>query len=156
MEYFRRFLKDRGLKLTQQRLTILERALDVDKHFSAEELFEMLRADKQRISKATVYRTLALLVDAHLLDTHDFERGHQVYERAARGKAHHDHLICISCDTVLEFHNEVIEQQQEQVAARFDFRMVSHTHQIYGICGRCQRKGITASAVTGRPAPLAH
>lgn len=139
---FQEFLKARGLKLTQQRQRILESALAVDEHFSAEDLFERLRSESQRISKATVYRTLALLVEAHLLDTHDFERGHTLYERAAHGTAHHDHLICLGCDRVFEFHSEEIEDLQEQVALRFDFEMVSHTHQIYGICGRCQRQGV--------------
>jgi len=141
---FQEFLRERGLKLTQQRLQILERAVAVDEHFNAEELFELLRNDNQRISKATVYRTLALLVEADLLDTHDFERGHTLYERAAHGTAHHDHLICTSCDRVFEFHSEEIEALQDVVAKRFDFKMVSHTHQIYGICGRCQRKGVSA------------
>lgn len=147
---FQEFLRERGLKLTQQRLQILERAVAVDEHFNAEELFELLRNDNQRISKATVYRTLALLVEAELLDTHDFERGHTLYERAAHGTAHHDHLICLGCDRVFEFHSEEIEALQDVVAKRFDFQMVSHTHQIYGICGRCQRQGVTQEQVTGR------
>ncbi|MGE0709192.1 MAG: Fur family transcriptional regulator [Planctomycetota bacterium] len=142
LDHFRDFLKDRGLKLTQQRLTILERALGSERHFSAEELSDQVRGEEQRISKATVYRTLALLVEAGMLDTHDFERGHTVYERAAHGKAHHDHLICVACDSVFEFHNEEIERLQLQVASRFDFAMVSHTHQIYGVCGRCRAKGV--------------
>ena len=147
---FQEFLRERGLKLTQQRLQILERAVAVDEHFNAEELFELLRNDNQRISKATVYRTLALLVEAELLDTHDFERGHTLYERAAHGTAHHDHLICLGCDRVFEFHSEEIEALQEVVAKRFDFRMLSHTHQIYGICGRCQRQGVKPEQVSGR------
>lgn len=145
---FQEFLKERGLKLTQQRLQILERAVAVDEHFNAEELFELLRNDNQRISKATVYRTLALLVEADLLDTHDFERGHTLYERAAHGTAHHDHLICLGCNRVFEFHSEEIEALQEVVAKRFDFQMVSHTHQIYGICGRCQRQGVTPDQIS--------
>jgi Fur family ferric uptake transcriptional regulator len=149
LDGFREFLKERGLKLTQQRLTILQRALDIDKHFSAEELYEELRGENRRISKATVYRTLALLVEAQFLDTHDFERGHTVYERAAHGKAHHDHLLCVACDSVYEFHNDEIERLQEEVAQRFDFSMVSHTHQIYGICGRCRRQGVTLQRAGG-------
>ena len=147
---FQEFLRERGLKLTHQRVQILERAVEVDEHFNAEELLELLRSDNHKISKATVYRTLALLVEADLLDTHDFERGHTLYERAAHGTAHHDHLICLGCDRVFEFHSEEIEALQTAVAERFDFKTISHTHQIYGVCGRCQRQGVKPEQVSAR------
>lgn len=137
---FQRFLRTQGLKLTSQRGAILERVLTIRKHFSAEELFESLRAETQGISKATVYRTLALLVQAGLLDEHDFERGHKLYERAGN-HAHHDHLICVSCSKIVEFHNDEIEALQEQVAREHGFETVSHTHQIFGVCPRCKREG---------------
>lgn len=137
---FRDFLKEHGLKLTAQRETILRRTLQIDKHFSAEELFEVLRRENRGISKATVYRTLALLVEANLLDALDFDRGHMLYERATHGEAHHDHLICVRCKRIFEFHCEEIEVLQDQITQRYDFEMVSHTHQIYGVCGRCRRQ----------------
>lgn len=137
---FQSYLRTQGLKLTSQRGTILERVLSIRKHFSAEELFESLRQDTHGISKATVYRTLALLVQAGLLDEHDFERGHKLYERASN-RSHHDHLICVSCSRIVEFHNDEIEEIQEQVAREHDFEMVSHTHQIFGVCPRCRREG---------------
>jgi Fur family ferric uptake transcriptional regulator len=136
---FRRFLKTRGLKLTTQRGAILDHAVSVRGHFSAEELFEGLRG-VGGISKATVYRTLALLVEAGLLDEHDFERGHKVYERSTN-RAHHDHLICVACNRIVEFHSEEIERIQEQIARTHDFEMVSHTHQVFGLCPRCRREG---------------
>ena len=143
VENFRDFLKGEGLKLTHQRETILRRVLKVDAHFSAEELFDLLREQSSGISKATVYRTLSLLVEAKLLDALDFERGHMLYERATK-EAHHDHLICVACKKIFEFHNEEIERLQEQIAEKYDFEMVSHTHQIYGLCGHCRRKGAAA------------
>ena len=136
---FQEFLKKQGQKLTQQREAILQRVLLVDEHFSAEDLFELLRKENRGISKATVYRTLSLLVEAQLLDSLDFERGHMLYELHTKGDSHHDHLICITCKRIFEFHNEEIERLQEEVAKRYDFEMVSHTHQIYGVCGRCKR-----------------
>lgn len=137
---FQGYLRTKGLKLTSQRAAILDRVLSIRKHFSAEELFESLRQDTRGISKATVYRTLALLVEAGLLDEHDFERGHRLYERATN-RAHHDHLICVSCNRIVEFHSDEIEEIQEQVAREHDFEMVSHTHQIFGVCPRCRREG---------------
>lgn len=153
---FQRHLKTQGLKLTSQRATILERVLTIRKHFSAEELFESLREDTQGISKATVYRTLALLVEAQLLDEHDFERGHKLYERATN-RAHHDHLICVSCNRIVEFHNDSIEELQEQIARTHEFEMVSHTHQIFGVCPRCQREGgPRARRAAARPRAPSH
>lgn len=134
---FQEFLKQKQLKLTSQREAILKRALRTRKHFSAEELFEALREEKSGISKATVYRTLSLLVEAGLLAEHDFERGHKLYERATH-QCHHDHLICISCQRIIEFQNEEIERLQEEVAERHGFAMISHTHQIFGRCQRCR------------------
>lgn len=140
LERFQDFLKAQGQKLTQQRETILRRIEQMEEHFSADDLYEVLRKERKGISKATVYRTLALLVEAKLLDALDFERGHLLYERAHGGGEHHDHLVCIRCRRILEFHNEDIERLQEEVAKRYDFHMISHTHHIYGLCGRCQRK----------------
>jgi Fur family transcriptional regulator, ferric uptake regulator len=139
-DVFQKFLRARGLKLTVQRQAILDRAIELRKHFGAEDLYESLRQDTRGISKATVYRTIALLVEAGLLDEHDFERGHKLYERASP-RAHHDHLICLACGRIVEFHDEQIERIQEQVARTHEFEMVSHTHQIFGVCPRCRSEG---------------
>lgn len=142
IEAFRQFLKHRDLKLTVQRNIIFQRILREDKHFSAEELFEALRREKRSISKATVYRTLQLLVEARLLDQVDFDRGFKLYERTL-GHKHHDHLICVECSRVVEFHDEELEDVQMTVVRRYDFDMISHTHKIYGICSECRDRGVT-------------
>ncbi len=139
IEVFQEFLREQGQKLTHQRGAILKRILAVDVHFSAEDLFETLRGDG--ISKATVYRTLSLLVEAGILDALDFERGHMLYERRNQGEHHHDHLVCLSCKQIFEFHDEEIERLQEIIAQKHDFKVVSHTHHIYGECGSCRREG---------------
>ncbi len=140
---FSAFLKRRGLKLTEQRRFILERALAEPKHFSAEQLLADLKRQDSSISKATVYRTLALLVESHLLDSVDFERGYKLYERAL-GHMHHDHLICTECGRIVEFHDEAIEKAQHAVAAHHKFEVSWHTHKLYGICAACKKKGATA------------
>ena len=114
----------------------------------------IIAAGVDALERGAASRTLALLVQAGLLDEHDFERGHKLYERATN-RAHHDHLICVSCSRIVEFHNDAIEELQEQVARDHDFEMVSHTHQIFGFCPRCRREGAKsrpgASARPGRP-----
>lgn len=137
---FSTFLRGKQLKLTGQREAILKRVMRTRKHFSAEELFDALKGEKAGISKATVYRTLALLVEAGILAEHDFERGHKLYEKATH-QCHHDHLICVSCQRIIEFQNDEIERLQEEVARRFEFSIVSHTHQIFGRCARCSAGG---------------
>ena len=134
---FRDFLKTHNHKLTHQREALARRILEIDRHFSADELFALLRSEKHGISKATVYRTLALLVEAEVLDALNFERGHMVYERHGK-QSHHDHLICTACDRVFEFHCDEIERLQDDIAEGYDFKMSHHTHHIYGLCGRCQ------------------
>ena len=136
---FSAFLKRRGLKLTEQRRSILARALSEPKHFSAEQLLAGLKGKDSSISKATVYRTLALLVESHLLETVDFERGYKLYERAL-GHMHHDHLICTGCGKIVEFHDEDIERAQQAVAEQYSFEVTWHTHKLYGLCGSCRKK----------------
>lgn len=138
-EAFTEFLKRRGLKLTPQRRRIVDRALTEPKHFSAEKLLADLRREDPTTSKATVYRTLALLTEAGLLDAVDFERGYKLYERA-HGGDHHDHLICTECDTIVEFHDEKIEEAQSHVARAHDFEVLWHTHKLYGRCKDCRAR----------------
>lgn len=144
VDAFRTFLKKKELKLTSQRNIIFQRILREDKHFSAEELFDALKREKRPISKATVYRTLQLLVEARLLDQVDFDRGFKLYERTI-GNKHHDHLICVECSRVIEFHDEELEAVQSTVVKRYDFDMLTHTHKIYGICSDCRGRGVTVS-----------
>jgi Fur family ferric uptake transcriptional regulator len=136
---FSTFLRGHGLKLTQQRRLVLEQALRAPKHFSAEELLLELRRKDSSISKATLYRTLALLCEAHLLDSVDFERGYKLYE-PARSQEHHDHLICTSCGRIVEFHDEGIETAQNLVAEAHDFEIAWHTHKLYGLCKNCRAR----------------
>jgi len=134
---FREFLAKRELKLTEQRQIIFQRILREEKHFSAEELLEALRRERRSISKATVYRTLQLLVEAKLLDQVDFDRGFKLYERTL-GHSHHDHLICVECSRVVEFHDEALELLQESIVKKYDFEMISHIHKVYGRCSDCR------------------
>lgn len=155
-EAFADFLKRRGLKLTPQRRRILDRALTEPKHFSAEKLLGDLRREDESTSKATVYRTLALLTEAGLLDAVDFERGYRLYERAL-GHSHHDHLICTECDKVVEFHDEKIEEAQGHVAVAHDFEVLWHTHKLYGRCADCrQRLARPGSRATARRTGRGH
>ena len=130
-------LREKGIRLTEQRKRLLQKALLHHRHFSAEDLYESLRRKHAGISRATVYRTLKLLARSDVLDVHDFDRGYRLYE-SRLGRHHHDHLVCLKCGRITEFENSNIETEQEKVARSYRFKILSHSHKIYGICQRCR------------------
>jgi Fur family ferric uptake transcriptional regulator len=136
---FAEFLSEKRLKYTSQRRTILAEAFRATGHFTAEELFELAKKHDRTISKATLYRTLALLRESGLLDEQDFGNGRRSYERLLQ-RHHHDHLICIRCKKILEFENDAIEKLQEEEADRRGFRIVFHSHKLFGVCSQCAGK----------------
>lgn len=131
------FMRSRGLRLTGPRRRVVEKLLAVKGHVAADELLELLRRDRTPVSKATVYRTLALVSRSGLIDGHDFDRRKRLYEPMI-GRAHHDHLYCIACGKVIEFSEEAIERLQDMVVARHRFTPVYHSHKIFGYCEECR------------------
>lgn len=138
---FKDYLVSKGLKLTPERQTIFRRVFDTHKHFEAEDLLLSLRQDHQRVSKATIYRTLTLLVKSGHLREVIFGEKHSHYEHV-HGNEHHDHLICSGCDKIMEFKDETIESLQDEVCAKFRFKPESHRMQIHGLCEDCQKAGV--------------
>lgn len=135
------FLQRKSLKLTSQRRRIVEHILDMPKtHFAADDLVDQFRDEKPRVSKATVYRALAVLVEAGILEQHDFGESHKVFE-VSEGREHHDHLMCTNCHKIIEFHNDEMEALQEKIAEGLGFHPTHHSQNIYGICKDCWRQG---------------
>ncbi len=141
---FEDFLKKRDLKLTPQRDRIFERAFETHDHFSAEQFYGWLREeDGPRVSRATVYRTLALLVEGEFLEPLDTGRGELLYEHVL-GHRHHDHIVCDGCGRIDEFFDERIERLQEEVAEKKGFELRHHSMRLFGLCPSCRRKGANA------------
>ena len=132
---FSDFLEKMDLKLTSQRRTILRQAMH-DGHFSAEMLLDFSKKEDPTISKATVYRTLALLKESKILEEQDFGDGKKLYERA-QGRKHHDHFVCIKCGRIIEFENEPIERLQDSEARKHHFKIVYHSLKLFGFCRSC-------------------
>lgn len=130
-------LSKHGLKQTRQRDAILEAFLHAKGHMSSEELYDRVRADVPEVGAATVYRALKLFCEAGLARAHHFSDGVTLYEREGH---HHDHLICQSCGTIVEFERESIESEQCSVAAEHGYVLTHHRHILYGVCPRCQKK----------------
>jgi Fur family ferric uptake transcriptional regulator len=137
-EVFSKYLKEKDLKLTAQRGLILETFLKHHEHISAEELFQKAREKQAHVGFATVYRTLKHLTQCGLARELDFGDGRTQYEHDL-GHQHHDHMICTSCGTYIEFLNPQIEELQEQISKNHGFKITSHRMQLYGLCQKCQK-----------------
>lgn len=137
MGVFRASLHEHGLPVTQQRESVARVLFESTRHLSAEDVESRLRQRGENVGKATVYRTLNLLVEVGLATEHDFDEGFKRYE-ANVGPARHDHLICTSCGEVVEFEHERLQELQEEIADREGFDTVSRQLKIYGLCRSCQ------------------
>lgn len=130
-------LRAAGLKVTLPRVKILQILESSDtKHMSAEDIYKALIEAEEDVGLATVYRVLTQFEDAGLVMRHHFEGGHSVFELDSVD--HHDHIVCSKCGKVEEFFDEVIEEQQEKIAAKFNFRITDHSLYLYGLCAECQ------------------
>ena len=130
-------LKNFGLKVTAPRVTVLAALSEADEHhLSAEAIYQTLRKHGHNLALATIYRVLGHFVEVNLLVKHKFSSEEAVYELA--DVPHHDHLVCIYCNKVVEFEDNLIEAQQTKVAERFNFQMTDHSLTIYGVCGDCK------------------
>ena len=137
-ERLEKHLNAKQLKQTKQRKLIIECFLHLGKHVSAEELYQLIRSKKHNIGLATIYRTLNLLKEAKLVDQNTFGDGRSTFELNQPGY-HHDHLFCVKCDHYVEFKDDVIEKRQELLAKTNGFHLISHSHNLYGICQECSK-----------------
>jgi Fur family ferric uptake transcriptional regulator len=133
-------LKKVGLKITLPRLKILEIMEKAkEHHLTAEDIYRELLDSGEEIGLATVYRVLTQFEEAGLIARHHFESGHSVFELDLG--IHHDHLVCVKCGHVEEFVDPIIEKRQEEIAKQAGFTITDHSLTLYGICGKCQKKG---------------
>ncbi len=150
---FERFLRDRSLKLTDERRTLVAAIFGTEHHFDADQLHMHLKQKGLDVSRATVYRTLDLMVQAGLVRKSSFGDMHAHYE-AVRPGEHHDHLICLNCQKVIEFYRQDLEELQESICASHQFQALHHSHQIFGICADCVAKGASPLSVAHRVSQL--
>ncbi|WP_244934776.1 Fur family transcriptional regulator [Leptospira jelokensis] len=139
---FEEYLKEKGLKITNQRLLVAQKIFSSHNHFTAEGLLDELKDNKDRISKATIYRILAIMVEAGLLEEHDFGKDYKYYEHII-GHEHHDHIICMQCGRIVEFIDERIEELQNKAARENGFTITGHSLNIFGNCSNfanCEHK----------------
>ena len=133
MEIFEDLLKKDGLKVTAQRLLVAEKIFSLHSHFTAESLSDMFKDKRDEISKATIYRILSIMVKANLLIENDFGKDYKYYEHII-GHEHHDHIICMDCNRIVEFFEPKIEELQEKIAEINNFTIKGHSLNIYANC----------------------
>ncbi len=123
-------LKDAGLKVTLPRvkiLSMLERSQD--RHLSAEDVYKLLVTAGEDVGLATIYRVLNQFESAGLVCRHNFEEGHDVFELSS--EHHHDHMVCIETNEVIEFVNKEIEVLQQKIAEQHGYELVDHNLVLY-------------------------
>ena len=122
---------EKGMKMTEQRRTIARVLSSADDHPDVEEVYRRAGKMDPRISIATVYRTVRLFEEAHIIERHDFGDGRARYEEVP--DEHHDHLIDIQTGKIIEFQNPEIEELQEKIAEKHGMRLVGHRLELYGV-----------------------
>lgn len=130
-------VKMKGFKYTKQREIVLKTILNSEKHLDAEEIYNIImrKHKEEAIGIATVYRALSFSEEVHLISSISLDKDKRKFE--TNFKNHHDHIICIKCNKIIEFSNENIEQEQEKIAKDNGFKLVNHTMYLYGICNDC-------------------
>ena len=121
---------NRGVRLTDQRKVIAKVMSEAKDHPNVDELHRRVSKIDDKVSIATVYRTVKLFEEAGIISKHDFKGSKARYEQAP--KEHHDHLIDINTGEITEFVNEEIEKLQEKVAAKLGYKLVDHRLELYG------------------------
>ena len=134
-------LRKRGHRITAQRETILQifREQSHGIHLSAEELHHKLLERGSNVSLATAYRTLKLLSTLGLLRELDFAEGHKHYE-LKQENVPHQHIICISCNSTLEFEDHFLEEAGQKIGARYNFEVIDAQFKIFGLCPQCREQ----------------
>jgi Fur family ferric uptake transcriptional regulator len=130
---FTTYIEKHSLRKTPERYTILEEIYNRKGHFDAEELFIHMKNQNYRVSRATVYNTLELLVNCDLVTKHMFGKNMAQYEKSY-GYKQHDHLICIECGKVLEFCDPRIQGIKSMMGDILEFDVIHHSLNLYGKC----------------------
>jgi Fur family ferric uptake transcriptional regulator len=139
------FISEKGLRRTTQRDAIIAAAFDTKEHYTAEKLLKMARRIDPSVSRATVYRTLPLLVECGVLKEMDFGRDHKFYDPNYNEHPHHNHLICVDCNRIVEFEDQHIELLEDCITRRLGFSPASKSLRIEANCDELRRRGACAN-----------
>ena len=140
-EDFERILKEHGLKKTKQRVLVLEALASCgDEHLTAEEIYEIVKAEFPEIGLATVYRTIQLLSGLGLVESIQLGDGYVRYEIGKIGGTevhHHHHLICLECGKIISFRDDLLDELEKRIKESVSFQVINHEVKLYGYFDAC-------------------
>ena len=140
IDLFRRFISKRGLRNTPEREEIILEIFSSIDHFDIDELYLRLRKKGSRISKASIYRNIPLIMQCNLIREVWHEDGHMHYE-PIHGQSHHCHLRCDRCGRVIEFYEEALKEIEKRLEIKYDFQILDHRLDVTGFCSHCKDIG---------------
>ncbi|NDF15548.1 transcriptional repressor [bacterium] len=133
-----RYLKEKSLRATRPREQVAEVAMSRETHFDIQTLIKEVRLIHPEISPATVYRSVNTLCEAGILtETLRSQGGVTLYESAL--EEHHDHVVCMDCGEIFEFHDASVEKAQHKAIESMGFEEVRHRHVVYARCTRLKK-----------------
>ncbi|SFR68600.1 Fur family transcriptional regulator [Anaeromicropila populeti] len=143
-DVFKQLLKSNGLKVTNQRIAILEvMEKRPEEHLTVEEIYDYVKEKYSDIGLATVYRTIQVLSDLNVIDKLNLDDGYVRYElniASEEGEGHHHHhLICLKCGSVLTFRDDLLETLEERIQKSLNFQVTDHEVKLYGYCEECRK-----------------
>uniref|UniRef100_A0A7C3Z001 Ferric uptake regulation protein n=1 Tax=Desulfobacca acetoxidans TaxID=60893 RepID=A0A7C3Z001_9BACT len=141
LDIFREYIRQRGLRRTPEREVVLQEVFAVHEHFDVEELYLRLRRKGVKVSKASVYRALRLLLDCGLVREVDYTDGHWHYEHIY-GHGNHNHLRCLGCGEIVEFEAAGLASLEEQLSNTYGYLIISHHWEVKGYCRECRSRQV--------------
>jgi Fur family ferric uptake transcriptional regulator len=142
------YMGSNGLRLTNQRKAIIQAAFSTTEHYTAEELLDNARAIDPSVSRATVYRTLPVLVQTGLLRELDLGKGQSYYDPNYATHPNHNHIICMDCDKIVEFEDYCLDVRESVLAKNLGFRPGTVRLRIEGTCEELARTGACSKRTT--------
>ena len=139
IDLFRAFISRKGFRNTPEREEIIAEIFSRHDHFDVDELFTRLREKGSKISKASIYRNIPLIMECGLIREVWLEDGHMHYEHIY-GHGHHCHMRCIGCGKIVEFYEEQLKDIENKIGSENDFQIIDHRFDITGYCSACRGK----------------